>query len=249
MTLRHLGRAIVETARISGPTLIEGIAGTLTPEICDLRLLSWSDRLLEQAGIHLHVAGLERAPSDEAFVVMSNHQSLYDIPVLFQALKRRLRMVAKHELFKIPGWGRAMRLSGFVEVDRRDRVQAIQSLENAKTALHDGTSIWIAPEGTRGPGGALLPFKQGGFHLALSIGARILPVSIDGTSRVLAAHGREVHEGVDVHVTVSEPIASDAYGSERRDELVAHVRRSIEAHLPDSRVGAEDSATFPRSVL
>jgi len=248
MTLRHLARAIVETARISGPTLLEGITGQLTPEICDHRLFSWSDKLLEQAGIQLHVAGLQLAPSDEAFVVMSNHQSLYDIPVLFQALQRRLRMVAKHELFAIPGWGRAMRLSGFVDVDRRDRSQAIQSLENAKAALHQGTSIWIAPEGTRGPGGRLLPFKQGGFHLALSIGARILPVSIEGTSRVLSAHGREVHQGVDVHVTVSEPVASTDYGLERREELVARVRHAIEANLPDARASAEDSATFPRAV-
>jgi 1-acyl-sn-glycerol-3-phosphate acyltransferase len=247
MTLRHLTQAIVETARISGPTLFEGIKGSLTPEICDRRLLSWSHKLLEQAGIRLHVEGLHRAPNNETFVVMSNHQSLYDIPVLFQALRRRLRMVAKHELFKIPGWGHAMRLSGFVEVDRSDRLAAIQSLEHAKAALQQGTSIWIAPEGTRGPGAKLLPFKQGGFHLALSIGARILPVSIDGTSRVLSAHGRHVHQGVDVRVTVSEPIASADYGTERREELVLAVRSAIEAHLHGAREALDDSATFSRA--
>ena len=227
MTLWHLARAVAETARISAPTIVEGLTGRLTPEVCDARLLEWSRRLIEQAGIELVVTGLERAPADETFVVMSNHQSQYDIPVMFQALRRRVRMVAKAELFKIPGWGPAMRMAGFVEVDRKDRAAAIQSLESAKHALSQGTSIWIAPEGTRGPGEKLLPFKQGGFHLAISTGARILPVSIDGTARVLAAHGRRVQEGVQVRVTVHDPIATQAYGEARRDELVAGVRHAI----------------------
>ena len=235
MTLRHLALAIVETARISLPTLVEGVSGKLTPEICDQRLLDWSAKLLEQAKIRLHVVGLERTAPGEAFVIMSNHQSHYDIPVLFQALRRRVRMVAKSELFKIPGWGRAMRLAGFVEVDRGDRAQAIKSLENAARALSDGTSIWIAPEGTRGPGDALLPFKQGGFHVAQSIGARILPVSIDGTSRVLPAHGRHVSEGVDVRVTVHSPIATKDFTPDQRADLVALVRRTISRDVSSLR--------------
>jgi 1-acyl-sn-glycerol-3-phosphate acyltransferase len=236
MTLMHLSRAVVETARISLPTLVEAVSGRLTPEACDARLLSWSQTLIEQAGIDLQVSGLGRLPEDEAFVVMSNHQSHYDIPVMFQALRRRVRMVAKSELFKIPVWGRAMRAAGFVEIDRQNRAQAIQSLEHAKAALERGTSIWIAPEGTRGPGDRLLSFKQGGFHLALSTGARILPVSIDGTSRVLAAHGRHVHDGVTVRVTVGEPIAVSDYGEARREALVAAVRTAIESNLPLAQI-------------
>lgn len=227
MTLWHLARAVAETARISAPTLVDGLTGRLSPQVCDDRLLEWSRRILLQAGVQLQVEGLERAPADEAFVVMSNHQSHYDIPVMFQALRRRVRMVAKAELFKIPGWGPAMRMAGFVEVNRKDRAAAIQSLESAKHALSQGTSIWIAPEGTRGGGDQLLPFKQGGFHLALSTGARILPVSIDGTGRVLAARGRRVQEGEEVRVTVHEPVAAQEYGVERREELVARIRRSI----------------------
>ena len=247
MTMRHLALAITETARISVPTLVAGVTGTLTPEICDERLQTWSARLLAQAKVDLHVSGQQNAPSGETFVIMSNHQSHYDIPVLFQALQRRVRMVAKHQLFKIPGWGRAMRLAGFVEVDRGDREKAIQSLENAKIALREGTSIWIAPEGTRGPGDRLLPFKQGGFHLALSIGARILPISIDGTQRILTAHGRTVHDGVSVYVTIGEPISTAAYGTEQREALVAHVRRAILAHLPNMREPDDAAIAEPAS--
>lgn len=232
MTMWHLARAVVETARISAPTLVEGLTGSLTPEVCDDRLLEWSQRLLEQAKVKLHVEGLARAPANETFVVMSNHQSHYDIPVMFQALRRRVRMVAKRELFKIPGWGPAMRMAGFVEIDRKDRVAAIQSLESAKDALARGVNIWIAPEGTRGPGDKLLPFKQGGFHLAFGAGARILPVSIDGTNRVLAARGRVVHEGVEVRVVVHDPVQPSQYGQERREELAARVRQAIASGVP-----------------
>jgi len=226
MTLAHLATAIFETAVISAPTVLEGLVGTLTPQKCDDRLQDWSRKLLADAEIKLEVTGFENAPASEAFVIMSNHQSLYDIPVMFQALRRRVRMVAKAELFKIPGWGKAMRLAGMVEVDRGDRAQAIQSLGAAKAALAQGTNIWIAPEGTRGPGGtSLLPFKKGGFHLASGAGARILPVAIVGTSQVLAAHGRSVKPGVTVRVHVQPPIATTEYASS--EPLIAAVRSAI----------------------
>jgi 1-acyl-sn-glycerol-3-phosphate acyltransferase len=230
MTLAHLATAIYETAVISAPTVLEGLLGTLTPEKCDERLQDWSRKLLEDAEIKLEVTGLENAPQsdlkDEAFVIMSNHKSLYDVPVMFQALRRRIRMVAKSELFKIPGWGKAMRLAGMVEVDRGDRAQAIRSLEAARAAISQGTNIWIAPEGTRGPGGtSLLPFKKGGFYLASGAGARILPVAISGTSQVLAAHGRSVKPGVTVRVHVQPPIATVDYTSS--EPLIEAVRTSI----------------------
>jgi 1-acyl-sn-glycerol-3-phosphate acyltransferase len=238
MTLAHLATAVYETARISAPTLVQGLLGTLTPEDCDRRLDTWSKRLLELAQIDLRVEGLEHAAANgnpEAFVVMSNHQSLYDIPVMFQALRKRVRMVAKHELFKIPGWGPAMRLAGFVEVDRGDRAQAIRSLDGAKAALAKGTHIWIAPEGTRGPGGVeLLPFKKGGFHLATAAGARILPVSIAGTERVLSARGTRVQTGVTVHVRVHRPIATQDYPPEARERLMNDVRATIVSGLTDA---------------
>lgn len=233
MTLWHLSQAIAETARISVPTLLEGVAGRLTAETCDRRLDSWSRRLLDQVGIEVTTCGLELAPAGETFVVMSNHQSLYDIPVLFQALKRRVRMVAKSELFRIPVWGGAMRAAGFIEVDRKNHARALAGLARAKTALSEGTSIWIAPEGTRSRSGKLGAFKKGGFHLALDTGARILPVTVVGTREVLVTLEGTVHTGAAVTVTLSAPIDSKAYGVAKRDELAAAVRESIARHLPE----------------
>jgi 1-acyl-sn-glycerol-3-phosphate acyltransferase len=233
MTLLHMAKAIVETARISVPTVAEGVLGRLAVETCDARLDSWSRRLLDQAGIELETRNLEQIPVGETFVVMSNHQSLYDIPAVFQALGRRLRMVAKTELFRVPIWGRAMRASGFVEVDRKNRERAIESLSRAKAALESGTNIWIAPEGTRSRTGRLGPFKKGGFHLALDTNARILPLTIIGSRDVLIAKTWTVRPGAKVVVQVHPPVGTEAYGQERLDELVEVVRRAIESDMPE----------------
>src|SRR3954470_4747715 len=146
MSLGHLFHAAQVTLRVSVPTLLDAILGRLTPEACDSRLDWWSKQLLDKAEVSLHSSGVEQARGNGPFVVMSNHQSLYDIPALYQTLPLRLRMVAKAELFRIPIWSQAMRAAGFVELDRSARGRAIESLDRARSALSRGTSIWIAPE-------------------------------------------------------------------------------------------------------
>ncbi|MGC4066013.1 MAG: lysophospholipid acyltransferase family protein [Polyangiaceae bacterium] len=130
---------------------------------------------------------MENIPKGETFVVMSNHQSLYDIPVLQVALPLTVRMVAKSELFKVPLWSQAMLAAGYVPIHRGDHTKTLQDLRAAQKAIERGISIWIAPEGTRSPDGRLLAFKPGGFHLASAVKARILPVTLDGTRHCLEA--------------------------------------------------------------
>ncbi|HEY6724613.1 MAG TPA: lysophospholipid acyltransferase family protein [Polyangiaceae bacterium] len=234
MTLGFLARAVATTAKISVPTLVEAARGTLDASTCDERLAEWSRRLLVDARIELTVRGLELVASDENFVVMSNHQSLYDIPVLFQALQRRIRMVAKRELFRVPVWGRAMRAAGFIEVDRDNHERALESLRRAADAIESGTDIWISPEGTRSRDGSLQAFRKGGFHLALDASARILPVSIDGTRSVLRAGDSTVHPGAKVSVTVHEPLDTRAYADDL-EALMQRVRGAIAAGLTSPR--------------
>ena len=227
-------RGMAETLAISAPTVAEGLTGRLTMAACDARLARWSRRLLEQAGVELVVRGRERldAFTGETFVVMSNHRSHYDVPVLFQALAgRRLRMITKAELFRVPLWGRAMREAGFIEIDRSNRARAIASLKAARATLDAGVDVWIAPEGTRSRTGALGPFKKGGFLLALETGKRILPVAIRGTEQVLPANGVRVRHGARVEVTIDDPVDPAAFGEARRDELAAAVRARLEALL------------------
>ncbi len=233
MSLYHLTLAARDTLRVSAWVIWQGNFGNLKDEDADRWLDWWAERVLRDAQVEVEVEGRENALPDETYVIMSNHQSLYDIPVLFRSLQRRIRMVAKKELFYVPIWAQAMRRAGFVEVDRQRRERAIESLNQAGKALREGRNIWIAPEGTRSKTGRLGPFKKGGFYLAINAGAKILPVTIQGTRDALPADGWRVRNGARVHVTIGEPVDARAYGVERRDELMAAVRDAIAAPLPD----------------
>lgn len=223
-----LAGAALETAYISVPTILDGLLGRIDPRACDRRLDRWSRRLLDRARVEVLVSGRGHIVPGENYVVMSNHQSHYDIPVLYQALGLPLRMVAKRELFEIPVMGAAMRYSGFIEVDRGRHKQAVESLNRARTRIAaDKTSVWIAPEGTRSRDGKLGPFKRGGFVLALETGLRILPVTLVGSRDVLRVREARVNRGKRVRVVVSEPLDPASYGRSGISSLVRHVHAGI----------------------
>src|SRR5262249_5121630 len=148
----------------------------------------------------------------EVFVLMSNHRSLYDVPLLIESFPRTLRMVTKTELFKVPIWGPAMREAGFIELDRNNRHRAREGIQLAKARLAQGINVWIAPEGTRSRSNQLGAFKSGGFRLAIDAGLRILPVAIRGTERVLPADGVRVNRGATVELEFSHPVDPARYG-------------------------------------
>lgn len=130
-------RAVLETLGISVPTLFDVARGRLDQTICDQRLANWSERFLEQAGVSLHISGLEKhLDPTRRYVVMSNHQSHYDIPVLLQALSIPLRMLAMEELFRIPIWGQALRAAGCLETPlvgfENGRLPLIRKMEGPK---------------------------------------------------------------------------------------------------------------------
>lgn len=225
-----LARAAVETLRISVPTLVDWALDRTDYHRCDGRLDSWSRRLVEQAQIEIETTGLEHVDRERSYVVMSNHQSHYDIPVVFQSLGIRVRMIAKTELFKIPVMGRAMLDSGFIELDRSNRRLALVSMRKAKTRiLHDQLSVWIAPEGTRSKDGSVGEFKTGGFYLALDAQVPILPVTIIGSIDVLRSGERVVHRGKTVKVVIGRPIPTTDYGRPRLRQLIADVKGTIVA--------------------
>ena len=231
-----LALAAYETAKICVPTIVDAWLGRVDARVCDQRLDRWSKALLRAAKVNVVTVGRENISAGESYVVMSNHQSHFDIPVVFQALGIPVRMVAKKELFRIPIMGPAMRHSGFVEVDRARRTRALKSLSAARERMtRDRTSVWIAPEGTRSTTGELGKFKRGGFQLATEAGLRILPVIVDGTLRIHRAGDRRVHKNQTVNVTIRPPIDAPAYGRERTDELLAFTREVILAGLRASR--------------
>lgn len=222
-----ISRAILTTGALSSVTVWDSMRGRLTLDRGDEIVREWSKRLLHQVDVRLNVTGLDNIEPNQTYVVMSNHQSLYDIPTLFVTLPLCLRMVAKAELFKVPLWSQAMKSSGFVPVHRGQRDRALQDLRLAQAALARGINIWIAPEGTRSRDGQLLPFKSGGFLLASSAKIPILPVTIDGTRNILPAKALEFVKGVEVRVSVGKPIRSQNYSRKDRSQFVEDVRSSI----------------------
>lgn len=232
-------RNVYETLAISAPTVVDALRGKVTKDKSDQRLAGWAHAIVENARIQIEVVGRDNLthPAPElgtAFLVMSNHQSLYDVPVLFEVLGSNLRMITKQELFRVPIFGKALGHGGFISIDRGNRRQALASLEAAKQKLASGTHVWIAPEGTRSRTGALLPFKKGGFTLAIDALLPILPITLRGTRDVLVADG--VRSVSDAHVTVTihpviDPRPYAAEGREGRDRLMADVRRVLESAL------------------
>ncbi len=223
-----------EALAISVPTAFESVFGKADPKVCDERLTTFASNVVANADVHVTVVGRENMVPGVTHLIMSNHQSLYDIPILYYALGSNMRMVTKGELFAVPIFGAALRGSGFVRIDRRNRKQAIGALGEAKKIVESGVNIWLAPEGTRSRTGKLGSFKKGGFILAVETSMPVLPVSISGTNEILSASGFRSKYGVDVRVTIHPPIDPSSYvGSmvERRDQLMVDVRKAFERGL------------------
>jgi 1-acyl-sn-glycerol-3-phosphate acyltransferase len=239
ISLGILTRAVASTLRISIPTVIDGWRGTVDPRVCDARLDSWSKALLRQAKLQFEVSGVEHIDREQSYVIMSNHQSLYDIPVLYQAIPLPIRMAGKAELFKTPIWGGALHAAGFVELDRSKGTKAYRALLAARDRLQrDGTSLWIAPEGTRSLDGELLDFKHGGFHFALIAGLPILPVTMDGTIEIHRQGSKRVYRDRTARVVVHEPVDPNRYGRKKIDQLVEVVKATIAERHPKASTNA-----------
>ncbi len=219
-----------ETFLTCAPTIVDALRGPVARTKSSARLASWAERIVRRAEIDLHVHGLEHVDAASTYVVMSNHQSHYDIFVLFKAFPGVFRMVAKVELSRVPVLGGGMTAAEFVFLDRGDRAHAVAALRLAGERIRSGINVWIAPEGTQSRDGALLPFKKGGFVLAEEAGVKILPVTVEGTRHVMPAKQARVHRGKRVDVTFHAPVDPRAFAT--RGEVMAEVRRRIESALP-----------------
>ena len=184
------------------------------------------------AGMRVVVEGRERLEDVRNTVVMSNHVSLLDAPVLFQVLGVDLRAVAKKEVFKLPFLHRCLRYAGFIEVDRSNREQAARAIQAAVVSLRQGHCFLIFPEGTRSPDGRLGPFKKGGFVVAMDATSRILPVVLSGVHERMPRGSFRIRPGT-IRLKVLDPVEAGSYSYDTREELMAEVRGRMAAALAD----------------
>jgi 1-acyl-sn-glycerol-3-phosphate acyltransferase len=191
----------------------------------------WSRIALWMAGVRVEVTGADKIPTDISVIFMSNHQSNFDILALFQGIPRKFSWLAKEELFKVPVFGHSMARAGYIPLDRgASGRRAMKSVERAATLIREGRSVVIFPEGTRTQDGDLLPFKQGGFLLAVKAGVPVVPLTINGSMKINPKNRLELYPGT-IRIVVADPISVNASAAHERDRLVDEVRKAIDGGI------------------
>lgn len=185
----------------------------------------WGTWFVRIGGWPVQVSGAERIP-EEGVILVANHQSLVDIPLLLSAFPRGVRFIAKRELGRIPLFGRAMAAAGNLFVDREDPRDAVHMIRQARGLLERGCTVAVFPEGTRSEDGSVGEFRPGAFHIAWKTGFPLVPVFLGGGRRALP-RGRLLVRPADLVVRVLSPVLSEPGRPLTRDEMAEESRRRI----------------------
>lgn len=198
----------------------------------------------------MRTRGKERLNPEQAYLFMANHQSQFDILAVMAVLDAfQLRWVAKQELRKVPVLGLCMQVTHQVLVDRQSRTQAVAVIRQIKALLQAGISVLFFPEGTRSTDGRLLPFKPGGFAVAVETRVPVVPVTINGSRRIMPSGDWKIRSG-EIEIVFSEPIMVNTHLDKKaaREELLVKVQAAIAAHHDAGTPVAPSDASLPVST-
>jgi 1-acyl-sn-glycerol-3-phosphate acyltransferase len=190
------------------------------------------------SGVRLAVVGQEGLPRDQHFIYMMNHASNLDVSAVFLVLPGEVRALGKKELFRLPVLATAMKMGGFMPIDRSNRESAIRSMREAAAIARKGASFLLAPEGTRSRDGQLLPFKKGGFYLAIDSGVPVVPVTVRGAFELMPPGSFAIRPGT-IEIFFHKPVPTADLTHKDRGRLVELVREQIASRLetPDPPAG------------
>jgi 1-acyl-sn-glycerol-3-phosphate acyltransferase len=185
---------------------------------------------LKACGVNVKVTGRENLDADTQFVFASNHRSYLDTAALFVCTGRRMGLVAKKELLKVPVMGQGMNFVNIIAIDRSNAERALRSMEKARDVMADGYSFGVFVEGTRAMPGELLPFKKGAFHLAIQTGAPIVPVAIKNSDRLMGKDTGVAYSG-EIEMVLLPPIPTKGKTIDDVSELLLATRATIADEL------------------
>ena len=192
---------------------------------------AWARQMVGLAGGRVEVSGLENLPRKQGVLFVSNHQGAFDIPLLLGFIPVPKGFVSKKENFRLPIVSTWMRLLGCIVIDRGDLRQAAGAIARGVRDLQAGRSLVIFPEGTRSQSGDLQRFKEGSFKLATRSGAPIVPLTIDGSYRLLEGNRGRIRPGV-VRLTIHPLLAAHEWAARDNAALAARVQGIIGSALP-----------------
>ena len=190
----------------------------------------WARVMLLITGTRIDIQGREKMKQGRSYVIVSNHQSMFDILALVTSLGIQYRWTIKKELLKTPLFGYALYASRNIFIDRSNPEKARESIRKGLERLPAGVSIMFFAEGTRSPDGRLLNFKKGAFNVALEKSNPILPVTVNGSRHVLPRKSFVFTPGR-IRVVVGDPIETQGYNHETLAELMAKTRSAIQSNL------------------
>ena len=185
-------------------------------------------KMLKIAGAMVHIKGIENVDVNETYLFVGNHQSNVDIPLLYAYLPIKSAFVAKEELYKLPVIGKAMKARGAIFLTRKDNRKDIKSIMEGIEFLKNGNSMVVFPEGTRSKGKEMLEFKSGALRLAVKSNRKIIPVTINGTYKVMESNGGII-KPAEVNLTFGPPIDPSEFKD--ANELSHYVEEQIKKHL------------------
>ncbi len=186
---------------------------------------------LRLSGMKVRVSGKENLDPAQPYVFIANHRSYLDTATVFNYLDRRIGLVAKKELLRVPILGYGMGYCNILAIDRSNNERAVQTMKEATDRLRGGTSFAVFAEGKRAGRDELLPFKKGGFYMAMEAGVPIVPLAIKNTDVLMGKGTGEARPGT-IEMVILPPVETAGLSTDEDIErLIARVHASIAAEL------------------
>jgi 1-acyl-sn-glycerol-3-phosphate acyltransferase len=225
----------IATIILGIPVMIAGLlsrTGNLAFSISKL----WAYTMLAVSFVRTEIKNKDKILKGTSYIIISNHQSLCDIIVLITTLGIQYRWIIKKEILKLPIFGYALYASRNIFIDRSNTTSAIESINKGFDRLPKGVSVMVFAEGTRSPDGQIHEFKKGGFITAVARKISILPVTVNGSRRVMRKGSFTLKPGK-IQVVIGNPIDTSGYTNDTIPELIDKTRQTIMANFNPEYIG------------